>query len=112
MKPLAVLVAAVVLSVAAVPAIAQSTMAKEGSAAADKKPQGPSYKASGTVTKVDPAAGRVTIAHGPVQALKWPAMTMAFGVGDKALLERAQPGKKVDFEFARRGSDYVITKID
>ncbi len=71
-----------------------------------------SYKATGTITKVDAAAGRVTIAHGPVQQLKWPAMTMSFGVGDRALLERARPGKKVDFRFAKQGSDYVITSID
>lgn len=74
--------------------------------------EGPAYQASGTVTKVDAAAGRITIAHGPVQALKWPAMTMTFGVGDNALLQRAQPGKKVDFQFAKQGSDYVITRID
>jgi Cu(I)/Ag(I) efflux system periplasmic protein CusF len=70
-----------------------------------------SYKASGTVTKIDPKAGRITIAHGPVEALKWPAMTMGFAVKDKELLERAQPGKKVEFEFAKQGSDYVIVKI-
>jgi Cu/Ag efflux protein CusF len=110
MKQLAVVVAAALFAwTAAVPAIAQSTMAKEGSAAA--KTQGPSYKASGTITKVDPAAGRVTIAHGAIQALKWPAMTMAFGVSDKALLDRAQPGKKIDFEIAKQGTSWVITEI-
>jgi Cu(I)/Ag(I) efflux system periplasmic protein CusF len=93
-------VVAAVLALAAVPTAAQSSTHTA------------SYKASGTITRVDAAAGRVTIAHGPVQQLKWPAMTMSFGVGDRALLERAQPGKKVDFQFAKQGSDYVITKID
>ena len=93
-----ILTAVLALAVAPVPAAAQSNAA--------------SYQASGTITKVDAAAGRVTIAHGPVQQLKWPAMTMTFGLGDRALLERVQPGKKVDFQFAKRGSDYVITKID
>jgi len=58
---------------------------------------------------VDPAGGKVTIAHGPVQTLKWPAMTMAFGVKDKALLGKLSSGKKVEFEFVKQGSDYVIT---
>ena len=95
---IAILAAVLALAVHPAPAAAQSTAA--------------SYRASGTIIKIDAAAGRVTIAHGPVQQLKWPAMTMTFGVGDRALLERAQPGKKVDFQFAKRGSDYVITKID
>jgi Cu(I)/Ag(I) efflux system protein CusF len=111
MKQLVVFVVAVLALAPAAPVVAQTTMSREG-AAADRKIQGPSYKASGTITKVDPVAGRVTIAHGPVQTLKWPAMTMTFGVGDKALLERARPGKKVEFEFAKQGSDYVITKMD
>jgi Cu(I)/Ag(I) efflux system periplasmic protein CusF len=111
MKQLVAFVVAVLVSASAVPVVAQTTMSREA-AAADKKIQGPSHKASGTITKVDPAAGRVTIAHGPVQTLKWPAMTMTFGVGDKALLDRARPGKKVEFEFAKQGSDYVIVKID
>jgi Cu(I)/Ag(I) efflux system periplasmic protein CusF len=98
MKRFAALLA--VLVALAVPAAAQSTTPAA------------SYKATGTITRVDPAAGRVTIAHGPVQALKWPAMTMTFGVGDRALLERARPGKKVRFQFAKQGSDYVITRID
>ena len=112
MKQLAALVVGVLAaSMVAAPALAQSTMGKDSSAAADKKPQGPSHKASGTVTKIDAAGGKVTIAHGPVQSLKWPAMTMTFGVGDKALLEGVQPGKKVEFEFAQQGTSYVITKI-
>ena len=98
MKRFAAVIA--VLLALAVPAAGQSTTPTA------------SYRASGTITKVDAGAGRVTIAHGPVQQLKWPAMTMTFGVGDKALLERARPGKKVDFQFAKQGSDYVITKID
>ena len=33
---------------------------------------------SGTIQAVDAAAHTVTIAHGPIEALKWPAMTMTF----------------------------------
>jgi len=74
-----------------------------------KQSQAKTHKGTGTVTKVDPAGGKVTIAHGPVQTLKWPAMTMTFGVKDKALLGKLSSGKKVEFEFVKQGSEYVIT---
>jgi Cu/Ag efflux protein CusF len=67
------------------------------------------HKGAGTVIRVDPAAGKVTIAHGPIPTLKWPAMTMNFVIGNKALLRKLSPGKKIEFEFVQRGSDYVIT---
>lgn len=76
---------------------------------ADKKAQDKVHKGKGTVTKIDSAGGKVTIAHGPIQSLKWPAMTMTFAVRDKALLDKLSPEKKVEFEFVQRGSDYVVT---
>jgi Cu(I)/Ag(I) efflux system protein CusF len=75
----------------------------------DKKSTEKTHKGTGTVTKVDPAGSKVTIAHGPVQTLKWPAMTMTFAVKDKALLGRFSQDKKIEFEFVQQGSDYVIT---
>ena len=75
----------------------------------DKKAQDKVHKGNGTVTKIDSAGGKVTIAHGPVQSMKWPAMTMTFAVKDKALLGKLSPEKKVEFEFVQQGSDYVIT---
>jgi Cu(I)/Ag(I) efflux system periplasmic protein CusF len=78
-----------------------------------EKPAGKSapvqaHKAAGTVTKVDAAGSKVTIAHGPVESLKWPPMTMNFIVRDKALLGKLSSGKKVEFEFVQQGRDYVI----
>jgi Cu(I)/Ag(I) efflux system protein CusF len=67
------------------------------------------HKTSAVVKAVDPAKGMVTLAHGPVQSLKWPAMTMGFSVKDKALFDRLSVGKKVDVEFMRQGSGYVVT---
>lgn len=77
--------------------------------AASKSAQAKPHKAAGTVTKVDAASSKVTIAHGPVQTLKWPAMTMTFLVEDKALLGELSSGRKVEFEFVQQGRDYVIT---
>ena len=41
--------------------------------------------------------------RGPVETLKWPAMTMNFIVKDEALLGKLSAGNKVDFEFVQEG---------
>ena len=69
------------------------------------------HKATGVVKKVDPKAGTATLAHDPVKSLNWPAMTMGFTVKDKALLDKLQAGKKVEFDFVQQGKDYVITTV-
>ena len=73
--------------------------------------KGSVHKATGVVTKVDPARNKVTIKHGPVQSLSWPAMTMTFTVKDKAMLDKVAKDRKVDFEFREEGRDYVITDV-
>jgi len=78
---------------------------------ADKKSEAQSHKGVGTVKKVDPAAGKVTIAHGPIPTMQWPAMNMTFTVKDKALLGKFSQGKKVEFEFVEQGSSYVIKSV-
>jgi Cu(I)/Ag(I) efflux system periplasmic protein CusF len=79
--------------------------------AGEKKSQAKVHKGAGVPTKVDAAAGKVTIDHGPIQTLGWPAMNMTFTVKDKAMLDHVHQGNKVEFEFVQQGSDYVITKI-
>ena len=69
------------------------------------------HKATGIVTKVDAAKGRVSIKHDPIQSIKWPAMTMVFTVKDKKLLDELAVDKKVDFEFVQRGKDYIVTSV-
>ncbi len=78
---------------------------------ADKKAEAQSHMGVGTVKKIDPAGSKVTIAHGPIPTMKWPAMTMTFTVKDKALLGKFSRDKKVEFGFVERGSDYVITSV-
>src|SRR5229473_3113586 len=75
---------------------------------ADKKSEAKSHKGVGTVKKIDPAGGKVTIAHGPIPTMKWPAMNMTFTVKDKALLGKFSQDRKVEFEFVEQASDYVI----
>ncbi len=77
----------------------------------NKEAKGTVHKAAGVVTNVDAAKSKVTIKHGPVQSLDWPAMTMAFSVKDKALLDKLVKDKKVHFEFKEEGKDFVITDV-
>lgn len=55
-------------------------------------------QATGVVRGVDPKAGTITIAHGPIKALNWGAMTMPFKVSDPALLKQAKVGAKIRFQ--------------
>lgn len=110
MKTLVVLSAVLAVSVAMVPlsraqGMGGMDMGKE------KQPEGKTHKGVGTVKKVDAAASTVTIAHGPIKTMNWPAMNMTFAVKDKALLGKLSQDKKVEFEFVQRGSDYVITSV-
>ena len=64
----------------------------------------------GVVKKVDAAA--VKLAHEPIPAIKWPAMTMDIKVQDAKLLSGLKPEQKVDFGLVK-GADgqYVISRI-
>lgn len=73
--------------------------------------EGTVHKTSGVVKAVDPANGKVTLAHDQVKTLNWPAMTMTFGVKDKSLLDKLAVGKKVDVEFTQQGSNYVVSAV-
>jgi Cu(I)/Ag(I) efflux system protein CusF len=77
----------------------------------EKKGKSQTHKGSGTVSKVDSEKGAITIAHGPVQSMKWPAMTMTFKVKDKKMLDNVKPGEKVDFSFVQSGKDYTIMQM-
>ena len=69
------------------------------------------HKAVGIVKKIDAKARSVTIDHGPVKSLNWPAMSMNFQVKDKALLDKFALGKKVEVEFEQRGKQNVISSV-
>lgn len=70
------------------------------------------YRGEGSVEAVDAARASVTLAHAPIASLKWPAMSMEFGVTDPALMRRLKAGQKVDFEFVETGAgEYRIVRI-
>ncbi len=70
------------------------------------------HKGEGTVAGIDLKTAAVTLNHGPVASLKWPAMTMEFKVANAALLDGLKAGQAVHFEFVeRQPGEFVITSI-
>lgn len=67
------------------------------------------YSATGNVTAI--SGDRVTIAHGPVEGLGWPAMTMTFTAGDPTMLQGVSVGDRVTFQFRQSGNDYPLTAL-
>ena len=71
------------------------------------------HQGEGVVERIDTQSGEVTLAHGPVPALNWPAMTMGFAVEDKTALSRLKPGQTVRFEFKQgNAGGYVILRME
>lgn len=88
----------------------------DGKAAAETKPTTsaatPGHKAEGAIAEIDTKAGTVSINHGPVPSLKWPAMQMEFQVANAALLNALKVGNTVAFEFVeRKPGEWVITSV-
>lgn len=77
----------------------------------EEKGESKTHTGSGTVAKVDAEKSTVTIAHGPIESMKWPAMSMTFKVKDKKMLDKVKQGEKVDFNFVQSGKDYTITEV-
>ena len=67
------------------------------------------HAAAGDVTKV--AGDQVTISHGPVESIGWPAMTMAFQAPSPEMLQGLNVGDPVDFQFRQAGEQYHLTSI-
>ncbi len=67
--------------------------------------------AQGVINKLNAKAGVLPVAHGPINSLNWPPMTMGFKVKNKALLTGLKEGQKVEFEIVQEGDDYVVTSV-
>lgn len=65
----------------------------------------------GVVTALNAKAGTVTIHHGPIAALKWPAMTMEFKASSPSLLKGIKVGQKVNFTLMQMGGAISLTAI-
>jgi Cu(I)/Ag(I) efflux system protein CusF len=65
---------------------------------------------SGAVKKIDAKVGSVTLQHGPIAALNWPAMTMTFKA-DPSLLQTVKVGQQVAFTVKTGGSMPEVVAI-
>ena len=67
-------------------------------------------KGSGTVTAVDATAGKITLDHGAIPAVGWPAMKMGFSAKPD-VLNGVAVGDKVDFDVTVTDSVGEVTAI-
>jgi Cu(I)/Ag(I) efflux system periplasmic protein CusF len=65
----------------------------------------------GEVKKIDAAAGKITLKHGPIKNLEMDAMTMVLRVNDRDMLKNLKVGDKVKFEAERVSEGVTITKM-
>jgi Cu/Ag efflux protein CusF len=66
----------------------------------------------GVIKGVKADEHKIMMTHGPIPALQWPAMTMAFNVAPEVDLSGLAPGAKVKFTLTRDAKGlYVIDQL-
>ena len=69
--------------------------------------------ADGQVIKIDSAAGKITIKHGPLKQFDMDeGMTMVYRAADPAMLNAVKPGDKIKFAPDRVNGQFTVTKIE
>lgn len=71
----------------------------------------PADLADGEIRKIDKAAGKLTIKHGPIKSLDMPSMTMVYQVKDKTMLDTVRVGDKVRFRAESENGKYLVAHI-
>lgn len=67
---------------------------------------------NGEVKKIDEAAGKITLKHGPIKNLGMDeGMTMVFRVQDPAMLKQVKVGDKVQFEAERATAGITVVRL-
>ena len=66
---------------------------------------------SGTVTKIDEAAGKMTIKHGPIKKMDMEGMTMVFKVQSPDMLKLVKVGDKVRFDVDKVNGQMTLTGL-
>lgn len=66
---------------------------------------------TGTITDLNAANLKVTLDHGPMPAIKWPAMKMEFAVAPSVDLAKLKTGDKVNFTLSGSGGTYTVQSI-
>jgi Cu(I)/Ag(I) efflux system periplasmic protein CusF len=94
MKTLSTIVVAAMLSVGSFAAQAQAA------------------PSSAEVTKIDKAAGRITLKHGEIKNLDMPPMTMVFRVAEPKMLDSVAVGDRVKFSAERVDGNFTVVSIN
>ena len=68
--------------------------------------------ADGTVKKIDKSAGKLTIAHGPLEALGMPPMIMAFHAAEPGLLDQVKVGDRIRFAVEKVRGALTVTAVE
>lgn len=69
--------------------------------------------ADGQVIKIDQAAGKITITHGPLKQFDMDeGMTMVYRTADPAMPNAVKPGDKIKFAPDRVNGQFTVTKIE
>ena len=90
--------------------IGETPTAQRSGAQGAAEEEGPAtYTATGTIESISP--NKVTLKHGPVPALDWPAMTMAFATEGPAQLRGFKRGDRVTFTFVQKDTGPRIVSI-
>lgn len=105
------LISAAVLAVAVTfgaPSFAEQTGMEMQTASQGEK----QVEATGSVDKIMSSRNKVVLIHGPIPALKWPAMKMSFATDDDLDLSELQEGDEVRFVFEPAGGKNRIVEIE
>ena len=68
-------------------------------------------KGVGVIKAIDAKAGTLTIQHGPIPAVSWPAMTMTFKAKPAKLLTGLKVGETIGFDTTVRGMAADVTAV-
>ena len=70
-----------------------------------------SVMSEGVVRKIDTAAGKITLKHGPIVNLDMPGMTMVFRVRSPELLSGIKVGDAVKFHAEYVDGVFIVTAL-
>lgn len=82
-----------------------------GGSGAKQASEAKSGMSHGEIKKVDAAAGKLTIKHGPLENLGMDAMTMVFKVKDPEMISQVKVGDKIDFVAEEVDGALTVTKL-
>ncbi len=81
------------------------------SSAASATPAAKTGKGVGEITAIDTQAHTVTIKHGAIPEIGWPAMTMTFAATPPSLLDGRKVGDTVRFDVSLSDAGASVTSL-